>query len=62
MTVPPHDPDRLEALRRAAAAEGDELAALDVVIRRLRAADAAVEVPIDPEASWRRIVAFLDAS
>jgi hypothetical protein len=56
----PRPPDRLEALLGAAAEQGDELAELDAVIRRLRAADPAADVTIDPEASWRRLESFLD--
>jgi hypothetical protein len=53
-------PDRLEALLGAAAEQGDELAELDAVIRRLRASDPVRDLSIDAEASWRRLESFLD--
>ena len=53
-------PDRLAAMREAAAVADADLAALDALVRRLRAADPARDAVIDPERSWARIEQFLD--
>jgi hypothetical protein len=55
------EPDRLAAMREAAADADAGLAALDALIRSLRANDPARAAVIDPDRSWARIAAFLDA-
>jgi hypothetical protein len=59
---PPAPPDRLDALRDLVAGDGAELAALDAVVRGLRAADPAGDVTIDPVAAWRRLESLLDGA